>query len=53
MVTIFRSFFLISLATGLMGLFLVVLVQVLSEPHPGFSRLPAPPTAFIASAVRN
>lgn len=42
----FRSFLLLSLIVGAMGLFLVTLVQVLSEPKPSFTRMPSP-TGFI------
>ena len=43
----FRSFFLLSLIVGMMGLFLVTLVQVASEPKPAYTKIPAP-TAIIA-----
>ncbi len=42
----FRSFFLLSLIVGMMGLYLVTLVQVTSEPKPGFTKFPTP-SAFI------
>ena len=46
----FRSFFLLSLIVGMMGLYLVALVQVASEPKPAFTKFPAP-TAFIAQTT--
>lgn len=46
----FRSFFLLSLIVGIMGLYLVTLVQVASEPKPGFTKFPAP-TAFITQTT--
>ncbi|MEP1442449.1 MAG: hypothetical protein ABJK39_05510 [Hyphomicrobiales bacterium] len=42
----FRSFFLLSLIVGAIGLFLVTMVQVVSEPKPAFSKIPSP-TGFI------
>jgi len=45
----FRSFLLLSLIVGMMGLYLVTLVQVVSEPKPAFSKAPEP-TAIITQA---
>lgn len=42
----FRSFLLLSLIVGAMGLFLVTMVQVVSEPKPAFTKMPSP-TSFI------
>ena len=46
----FRSFLLLSLIVGMMGLFLVTLVQVASEPKPAYTKFPTP-TAIIAQAT--
>lgn len=46
MVNLFRSFFMISLFATFIGIFMVALVHVMSEPTPGFAKLPAP-TAYI------
>ena len=45
----FRSFLLLSLIVGAMGLFLVTMVQVVSEPKPAFTKIPSP-TAFTTQA---
>jgi len=47
MVNLFRSFFLISLFVGSMGIFMLTLVHVMSEPRPGFAIQAAPASYFI------
>ncbi|MEP3232840.1 MAG: hypothetical protein ABJN04_08055 [Hyphomicrobiales bacterium] len=46
----FRSFLLLSLIVGTIGLYLVTLVQVVSEPKPAFTKIPTP-TAIITQAT--
>lgn len=46
----FRSFLLLSLIIGALGLFLVTMVQVVSEPKPAFTKMPSP-TGIILQAT--
>ena len=45
MVNLFRSFFMITFFTAVMGFFMVGLVHVVSDTSPDFAKLPEP-TAY-------